>query len=123
MEAERSRLALESDFALAIDQVKPIRPAGVLLLGCVFHAVHDRRELDPKFAHATAGNVLAFIGGLRGCEQYVVANVALHLPNVGGMRLKNVNGKERNLILVTLGELVEGGNLPPERRSCIAAED
>ncbi len=39
------------------------------------------------------------------------------------MGLKNVNGVETDLALVLLGELVQGGNLPPKGRSGIAAKD
>lgn len=38
------------------------------------------------------------------------------------MRLKYVNGVEVDLAMVLLGELVQGGNLPPKRRSGIAPE-
>jgi hypothetical protein len=37
--------------------------------------------------------------------------------------LDNINSQECNLFSVLIIELVEGGNLPPERRSSITAED
>jgi hypothetical protein len=39
------------------------------------------------------------------------------------MCLEDVHGIEINLSLVLLGKPVQGGNLPPEWRSGVAAED
>ena len=39
------------------------------------------------------------------------------------MRFQNVDNQEGDFAVVVVGELVEGGNLPPEGRSSIAAED
>jgi hypothetical protein len=39
------------------------------------------------------------------------------------MGLKDVDRVEIDLSLVLLRKLVQGGNLPPERRSSVAAED
>jgi len=39
------------------------------------------------------------------------------------MGFEYVHGVERDAIAVLLVEFVEGGNLPPERRSGVAAED
>ena len=39
------------------------------------------------------------------------------------MRLSDVNGQKCDLPLVLLIEMIEGGNLPPERRSSVAPED
>jgi hypothetical protein len=39
------------------------------------------------------------------------------------MSFEYVNHEERNLAAVLIVKLVEGGNLPPERRSGIAAEN
>jgi len=39
------------------------------------------------------------------------------------MRLQDVDRVEINLALVLLGQFVQGGNLPPKRRSGVAAED
>ncbi len=45
------------------------------------------------------------------------------LPDVAGVRLNDVDDKERDPIAVLVVKLVQGGNLPPERRSGIAAKD
>jgi len=39
------------------------------------------------------------------------------------VRLEDVDGVEVDLAFVLFGELVEGGNLPPEWRSSIGAEN
>jgi hypothetical protein len=39
------------------------------------------------------------------------------------MRFENVDHEERDLAVVVVVELVEGGNLPPEGWSSVAAED
>jgi hypothetical protein len=39
------------------------------------------------------------------------------------MCLKDVHGIEVNLTFVLLGQLIQGGNLPPKGRSSVAAED
>jgi hypothetical protein len=39
------------------------------------------------------------------------------------MRLADINNQKRDAILILCEELVEGGNLPPERRSGVTAED
>ena len=49
-------------------------------------------------------------------------DVALHLPDVGGMGFENVHGVKGDLPGVLFGELVEGRNLPPERGSSVTAE-
>jgi hypothetical protein len=47
----------------------------------------------------------------------------LHLPHIGGMRLKDIYSVESDLVAVLLGQFVQGGNLPPKGRSRVAAED
>ena len=39
------------------------------------------------------------------------------------MRFGDVHDQERNFALVLIVELVEGGNLPPKRRSSVATEN
>ncbi len=78
----------------------------------------------PSFsAHACAGNSSALCLIFRTAEQDTITHIGLHLPHVGGMRLKDVNGIEPNLVPVLLGQLIQGGNLPPKRRSGVAAKD
>ena len=39
------------------------------------------------------------------------------------MRFRDVDDEETNFVLVLIVKLVESGNLPPEGRSSVAAED
>ncbi len=56
-------------------------------------------------------------------EDDLVLEIALGLPDVAGMRFDDVNNQEGDALAVLIIELVEGGNLPPEGRSSVAAED
>src|SRR5664279_1847839 len=89
----------------------------------VFEAVDHRRKLDAQLAHAGSSyeRALGFVLGTG--EDHFVLNVALHLPYIARMRFQNVHRVERHLASILLVELIEGRNLPPERRSGVAAED
>jgi hypothetical protein len=67
--------------------------------------------------------LLAFGKTHRTSEDNFVAYIALHLPDVAGMRFEDVNGIELRLVSELLIQLIESGNLPPERRSSVTAED
>ena len=123
MEPERARLAFVKHPASRCNEVQPVRPPGVRSFDVIVETVDERRELDSEFTHAGPGHIESF-GFVSGAgEEHVVAYVGLHLPYVGRVRLKNVDRVEPNLVLVLLGELVQGGNLPPKWRSGIAPED
>ena len=115
-------LVLNTHPAIAINQVNTVRPAGVGDLGSIVEAVDDCRKFDAELAHARARYIRALSFILRTGKDDRVADVALHLPNVAGMRFQDVHGVERHPVSVLLVELVEGGNLPPEWRSSVAAE-
>jgi hypothetical protein len=108
---------------MSVDQVKTIRPTGIGLLGRVAELINDRRNLDAKFSHARAGDHRAFLFILGAGENDFVFNIALHLPNVAGMRFRDVHNQEVNLISILLIKLIESGNLPPEGRSRVAAKN
>jgi hypothetical protein len=76
-----------------------------------------------QLPNASASHGRALLLVTRTAEQNVIADIALHLPDVGRMSFKNVDGVEVDFALVLLGQLVQGGNLPPKRRSGIAAEN
>jgi len=108
---------------MPVDQVNAIRPAGVGSFRAVAEFVEHGGKLDPKLAHAGAGNECPVLFVLRAGEYDLVVNVALHLPNIAGMRLQNVDDEEGHLAAVLIVKSVESGNLPPEGRSRVAAED
>jgi hypothetical protein len=123
MEPKRSRFALERDLSIALNQIEAVRPACVGGFHLIIKAINQRRELDMQLPNASASYGRALLLVTRTAEQNVIANIALHLPDVGRMSFENVDGVEVDLALVLLGQLVQGGNLPPKRRSGIAAEN
>jgi hypothetical protein len=57
-------------------------------------------------------------------EKYVVVHVRHHLPNIGEMRLKNVDSVEVDLAaILLLSELIQCGSLPPKWRSSVAPKN
>lgn len=86
MEAERPSLTLVGDAAIAIDEVQAIGPACIGLLGSVVDVIDHGGELDAEFTDTASGDVFALLHGFRRGEQNVVADVALHLPDIGRVR-------------------------------------
>ena len=72
-------------------------------------------------AGASHGSTLLLVAGTS--KQNVISDVTLHLPDVGGMSFKDVDGVKVYLAFILIGQFVQGGNLPPKGRSRIAAED
>jgi hypothetical protein len=123
MEPKRSRFALERDLSVALNQVKAVRPPGVGGFHLIIKTIDQRRKLDMQLPNAGASHGCALLLVARTAKQNVIADVALHLPDIGRMSFKNVDGVKVDFALVLLGQLVQGGNLPPKRRSRIAAEN
>jgi hypothetical protein len=109
--------------AVGIDQINAVGPAGICLLGGVFELIQNSGKLNSEFAYASAGDLGALVFILRAGKDNIVFNVAFHLPHVAGMRFYDIHRQESHAVAVLLVKLIEGGNLPPERRSSIAAED
>jgi hypothetical protein len=123
MKSEWAWLALVKDISALANQVKPIGPAGVSGLDSIIESIYECWKLDAKLTNAGACDKCALNLILRATEENVVAHIGLHLPNVGGMRLENVDGVKPDFVAILFGQLVQGGNLPPKRRSCIAAKN
>src|SRR5882757_579378 len=87
LEPERPGLGFKSNMSLPINQIETIRPTRVNLFRPVAEFVKDRRNLNAEFAYAGSRDKFAFLLVLGGRENDVVFNVALHLPDVAGMRL------------------------------------
>ena len=122
VEAEGPRFALVRHVAAGVDQVKSVRPCRVRLLRGVTEFVQHGGDVDSQLADTGAGDETALFFAPRTREDDIVLNIALHLPDVAGVRLGNVNHQERDLLSVLLIELVEGRNLPPKRRSSVASK-
>jgi hypothetical protein len=84
--------------------------------------VEHSRKFDPKLPDASSGYGCSFFFGLWAGKNNLIFDVALHLPHVAGMGFGNVNNQESNASAILLVKLIEGRNLPPERRSGVAAE-
>jgi hypothetical protein len=123
MKTEGARFAFVEDTAPWSNQVHPVGPAGVGSLDAIVESVDECWEFDSKFAHASASHIETLALVFRAGKDNVIAHVGLHLPYIGRVRLKNIDRVEPNPILVLLGKLVQGGNLPPKWRSGIAPED
>ncbi len=123
LEPEGTRLALVGDATIRIDQVNTVGPAGVSLFGRVVELVQNSGKLDSQFAHASASDESSLVFILGAGKNNVVADVAFHLPHVAGVRFDDVDSQKGYVVAVLLVKLVEGGNLPPEGRSSVAAKD
>lgn len=123
MEAVGAGGAFEGNAALRVDDVEAIGPGGVGLLGGVVDGVDQGGDFDFQAADAGLGDGFAFGGGFGIGVNDVLALVDGELPAVARVRFLDVDDVEIGAILVLVIEAVEGGNLPPEGRSCVAAED
>jgi hypothetical protein len=122
VEAEGTRLALVRHVAGRVDQVKSVWPCRIRLLRRVAEFIEHGRNIDSELTDAGARDEIAFLFAPWTREDDIILNIALHLPNVAGVCLGDVNHQERDLIFVLLVELIEGRNLPPEGRSSVASE-
>ncbi len=108
---------------MTIDYIHAIGPAGVITLGGVSKFVQHGGNLDSQLADASAGDEYSFFLIPGTGKHNFVFDIALHLPDVAGMRLGDVDHQKRDPVFVLIVELIESGNLPPERRSGITSED
>ena len=122
-EAEGAGAGLVGDFSVFVDYVEAVGPAGVVAFGGVLEIVEHGGKLDAEFDDAQLSHLRALVLIFGRGEDYVIVDIVRILPNVGGVRFANVNRVERDLVLVFFIQGVEGGNLPPEWRSGVAAED
>jgi hypothetical protein len=120
--SKRPGSTLVSNAALRVDQVDAIRPPRIGLFGRIAKFVEHGRKLDTEFPHASPSDEGAIFFGFRAGKNHLVFDIALHLPNVAGMRFGNVDDQESNPPAILFVEFIEGRNLPPEGRSSIAAE-
>jgi hypothetical protein len=123
MKSERAWTAFISYAPLFINQINAIGPAGVSLFRSVVETIDERGKFDAKLPHAHARHLFALANVLWTGEDDFIANVALHLPNIAGMRFEDIDGVKLDLLPIVVVELVESGDLPPKWWSGVAAED
>jgi hypothetical protein len=102
MKSKWARLALVSNATVGPNKVQSIRPPGVSDFCMVVESIDQGRELDAKFSNACTGYQSTLLLVARAVEQNLVADIALHLPNVSRMRFQDVDGIEIDLAFVLL---------------------
>jgi hypothetical protein len=107
---------------MRVDQIEPVRPAGIGLFRGIAEFVEHSGKLYPKFPDASSGDKCPFFFCLRTGKNNLVLDIALHLPHVAGMCFSDVHNQEGNAPSILLVKLIKGRNLPPERGSGVAAE-
>ena len=122
LKPKRPWLALEGDPALGVDELDAVRPSRVRLFGRVAKLIQHGRNLDAESADAGSCHQRSFFFVLRAREDNFILEVALHLPDVTGMRFADVDDQESDAAPILLVEFVESGNLPPEGRSSVTAK-
>jgi hypothetical protein len=123
LETEGAGTGFIGDAAVAVDYVEAVGPAGVVAFGGVLEIIEHGGKLDAEFDDAQLSHLRALVLIFGRGEDYVIVDIVRILPNVGGVRFTDVDRVERDLVLVFFIQGVEGGNLPPEWRSGVAAED
>ncbi len=94
MEAKWPGVSLKKDATPSLNQVEPVRPSRVGFFHAIVDPIHDGGELDTQRAHAGIGDrdAFRFIRGTS--EQNLFTDIALHLPDIGGMGLQDIDGVE-----------------------------
>jgi hypothetical protein len=123
VKAEWAGAGLVAHAPVLVDDIEAIGPTGVVAFGRIIKRVDDSGELDAKLHDAELAQFAAFIEALGAGENDVIVEIVGVLPDVAGMSLANVDHVEGDAVSVLLVQLIENGNLPPEGRSRIAAED
>jgi hypothetical protein len=104
LKAERPAGALENDFAVAANDVKPIRHSAIEMADAVVHAVHHQRDRHLESRLTLARDRVSLLAG-------------------GRVRLADVDVKELCPVAVATFQLFDGPKLGPIGASGEAAED
>jgi len=102
MEPKWPGVGLKDDPSASRNQVEPVGPSGVGFFHAIVEPIDKGGEPDAQVANAGIGyrGAFRFIPGTS--EENLFADIALHLPDVGGMSLQNVDGVEIGLTPVLL---------------------
>ena len=123
VEPEWPPSALESDFALTIDDVESVRHAAVGAAHAVIDAVDQDRHAHFEQIVALRDDFDPLKVGFRLGNTDAHAIVRIHPPAVGRMRFADIHGQGLGTIAVFVAQIIEGPKLGPERPSREAAED
>jgi hypothetical protein len=77
-----------------IEEIKAVRPGGIVSLGGIAELVECGGNFDAEFADAGSGDERAIFFRFGIGEQNLVFQVALGLPDVCGMRLGDIDDEE-----------------------------
>ena len=122
VEAEWARATLVGHPARGVNQVEAVGPCGISRLSGIPKLIEHRLGLDAQLAYTSASDEGPIFFTLRAGENHAVPDVALHLPDIAGVGFGDVDHDELDLVSIPVVELVQGRNLPPERRSGVAPE-
>ena len=123
IETKGTGFGLEPDSARFIDEIETVGPARVFLLHMIVYGIDQGGDRDMQFAHTRIGNRLSIFFRGRIGKQNALFDIALHLPNVCGMSLVDINNEKRDAIFILFIPRVERGNRPAKRWSSITAKD
>jgi hypothetical protein len=106
LEAERAGFTFVGDVAARVDHVHSIWPSRVCVFSRVAKFIQDRGDFYSQPSDTCSGNEGALVLSFGRSENDIVFYVALHLPDVTGVGLSNVDDQERDLASVLFVELV-----------------
>ena len=122
---KRAVTALVRNLATFVDDVEPLGPCGVGIIGGIGHFIDAKRYriFEALGEIVGDGNTIVQVLGLHVADVVLILCVGLHAPLVEGMSLTNIDSEEIDVILVIVIELNDVANLATERRSSEAAKD
>jgi hypothetical protein len=122
---ERAIAALVRNLAVFIDDVEPLGPSGVGVVGGIGHFIDTERHriLEALGEILGNGHAVVQIFGLHVANVVLIFSIGFHAPLVEGMGFANVDGEEIDVILVVVIELNDVANLAAKRRSSETAKD
>jgi hypothetical protein len=122
---ERAVATLVGDAAARVDDVEPLRPSRVSVVGCIVHFIDAEGERKSEAPgeivsdHDSLGKSL----GLDVTHIVLIFFVRFHSPLVDGMRFTNVDCQEIDALLVIVIDLYDIAQPATKGRSSEATED
>ena len=100
-----------------IDDVNPLRPRGIRVIGGVAHVVDSEGQGELESPGEIIRDRHALPQRFRLCVADVVLHIGFHLPFVGGMRFANVDGQKIGVFFIVVVNLNDVADLATKRRS------